>query len=469
MKSLRNLSITVRLTLYFSIAMAIVLYSVSGLLYANMRVKLNKKDEQELYHSMRFQQEMVTAISEKPSMAEQWQKDVFALIAQQERLSLRIISPDGKIEVQSENMRVPPADFLPATATFRYQPWHYHAGKDKEKYLISATVFTLKNNQHWVVQAALNVSKNDEIIENYYQKMLLIAALAIILFSALGFWLARRGLSPLRTISAEMEKIHADDLHTRLSPQSWPTELNALAASFDQMMMRLEASFKKLNRFSSDISHELRAPINNLISAASVTQSKDRSHEEYQETLAAIVEEGERLSRMVSSMLFLARADNSREPLTKEWLNSRHEFEKLIDFYDVLAEEKNITLLSQGDVALLADPQLLQRALSNLLSNAIRHTDKNGEIILNAASNETLTWISIEDNGEGIAAEHLPLIFDRFYRIEAARSMTENTGLGLAIVKTIAEIHGGKIVVESEPGKGSKFILILPKPQRAMP
>lgn len=266
-----------------------------------------------------------------------------------------------------------------------------------------------------------------------------------------------------------MEKIHADDLHTRLSPQSWPTELNALAASFDQMMMRLEASFKKLNRFSSDISHELRAPINNLISAASVTQSKDRSHEEYQETLAAIVEEGERLSRMVSSMLFLARADNSREPLTKEWLNSRHEFEKLIDFYDVLAEEKNITLLSQGDVALLADPQLLQRALSNLLSNAIRHTDKNGEIILNAASNETLTWISIEDNGEGIAAEHLPLIFDRFYRIEAARSMTENTGLGLAIVKTIAEIHGGKIVVESEPGKGSKFILILPKPQRAMP
>jgi len=462
-KSLRNLSITVRLTLYFSIVMAIVLYSVSGLLYANMRVKLNKKDVQELHNSMCFQQKMITAISEGSGMSGQWQKDVFEFVAQQERLSLRVFSPDGKVYSQSENMRVKSAYFLPATATFRYLTWHYHHGKYKEKYLISAITFTLKNKQEWRVQTALNVSKNDEIIENYYQKMQLITALAIILFSALGFWLARRGLSPLRTISAEMEKIHADDLHTRLSPRSWPTELSTLAASFDQMMMRLESSFKKLTRFSSDISHELRAPINNLISAASVTQSKERSHKEYQETLASIIEEGERLSRIVSSMLFLARADNSREPLKKEWLNSRHEFEKLIDFYDVLAEEKNITLISQGDVGIFSDPQSLQRALSNLLSNAIQHTAINGEIILSATSDGTQTRLSVQDNGEGIAAEHLPLIFDRFYRIEAARSMTENTGLGLAIVKTIAEIHGGKIVVESKPGKGSTFILILPK------
>lgn len=463
LRPLRNMSITFRLTLYFSVTMAIVLYSVSGVLYSTMRIQLNQKDEQELRSSMQFQQEMAVTISERQGNEKQWQKELFEFVVQQERLSLRIISPDGKIYSQSKNMRVPQSDFSPPSQSFSYRSWRYRDDEHKEKYLITSTRFTLKNNQQWLVQAALNVSKNNEIIEDYYQKMQVIAALAILIFSAFGFWLARRGLSPLRTINAEIEKIHAEDLHTRVSTQRWPTELNALAASFDRMMMRLEASFKQLNRFSSDIAHELRAPINNLISAASVTQSQDRSRLEYQETLAVIVEEGERLSRMVSSMLFLARADNSRGLLAKEWLLSKHEFEKLINFYDVLAEENIIALSSQGDIALRGDPLLLQRALSNLISNAIRHTGKNGRVILSAKQDADFNYLSVEDNGEGIAAEHLPLIFDRFYRIEAARSMTENTGLGLAIVKTIAELHGGKIVVKSELGKGSRFTLILPK------
>jgi len=463
LRSLRNMPITFRLTLYFSLTMAIVLYCVSGLLYSTMRSQLNQKDEQELRSSMQFQQEMAVAISERQGTEAQWQKELFEFVVQQERLSLRIISPDGKIYSQSANMRVPQSDFSPPTQNFSYRSWRYSDDEHREKYLITSTYFTLKDHQQWLVQAALNVSKNNEIIENYYQMMQFIAALAIIIFSAFGFWLARRGLSPLRTIIADIEKIHAEDLHTRISTQRWPTELNALAASFDRMMMRLEASFKQLNRFSSDIAHELRAPINNLISAASVTQSKDRSSQEYQETLAAIVEEGERLSRMISSMLFLARADNSREALSKEWLSSQHEFEKLINFYDILAEENNITLVSEGDIAVRGDPLLLQRALSNLLSNALRHTGENGQITLSARDDGNVTLLSIEDNGEGISAEHLPLIFDRFYRIDASRSLTENTGLGLAIVKTIAELHGGKILVESEPGKGSRFTLVLPK------
>lgn len=227
------------------------------------------------------------------------------------------------------------------------------------------------------------------------------------------------------------------------------------------MMMRLEASFHQLNRFSSDIAHELRGPINNLISAASVIQTKDRSAEEYQETLAAIIEEGERLSRMISSMLFLARADNSRELLNEEWLSSAHEFEKLIGFYDILAEDKNITLVSRGDLLFYADPQLIQRALSNLLSNALRHTPENGHITLSAEIVADRVVLSVSDDGEGINPEHLPLIFDRFFRGEASRSATENTGLGLAIVKTIAELHGGKISVVSERGRGSTFTLTL--------
>ncbi|MEW5288125.1 heavy metal sensor histidine kinase [Erwinia papayae] len=458
----RSVPITLRLTLFFSVAMALVLYSVSGLLYHTMRSQLGQKDENELRSTLRFQQEIATTISERQGPQEQWQKELFEFIVQQERLSLRIISPDGRVWSQSKNMLVPQQDFPPPTTDFRYDTWRYHQGEVHEKYLITSTNFILKNHQPWLVQAALNVSRNNAIIENYWAQMQLAAALAIVCFAALGYWLARRGLSPLRTISREMENIHADDLHTRLATQRWPSELNALAASFDGMMTRLEASFTQLNRFSSDIAHELRGPINNLISAASVTQSKDRSIREYRDTLAAIVEEGERLSRMISSMLFLARADNSSEPLSPERLNSADEFARLIGYYEILAEDKQITLRCEGEVIFHADPLHLQRALANLLSNAIRHTPPGGHIMLSARREADTTCLSVTDDGEGMAAEHLPHILDRFYRVDAARSNAENTGLGLAIVKTIAELHGGKVVVSSQPGRGSQFTLRLP-------
>lgn len=459
----RNFSITLRLTLYFSIAMTLVLYSVSGLLYSTMRNQLSQKDENELRSTLQFQQEIATTISERQGPTDLWQQELFEFVARQDRLALRIISPDGKVWAQSKNLRVPQADFPPPSQAFSYRSWRYRAEDVSEKYLIASTQFVLKGNQPWLVQAALNVSRNNEIIEDYWQRMQIAVALAIVIFSAIGFWLARRGLYPLRKMSREIEYIHAEDLHTRLAPQRWPTELNALASSFDGMMTRLEASFKQLSRFSSDIAHELRGPINNLISAASVTQSKARSTEEYREALAAIVEEGERLSRMISSMLFLARADNSREPLRIEQLQSNTEFARLINYYGILAEEKRITLTSDGDVTFRADPMHMQRALSNLLSNALRHTPAGGRVQLIASQKENQVQLSVIDDGEGISAEHLPHIFDRFYRVDDARSSAGNTGLGLALAKTIAELHGGKIQVTSAPGKGSCFTVILPQ------
>jgi len=459
----RNLPITLRLTLYFSVSVALVLYCVSGLLYSTMRNQLSQKDENELRSTLQFQHEIATTISERQGPTELWQQELFEFVARQDRLSLRIISPDGKVWAQSENLRVPESDFPAPSSEFKYSEWRYRSGDVNEKYLIAATNFILKDHQTWLVQAALNVSRNNEIIENYWDQMQMAVALAIVLFAAIGYWLARRGLSSLRQMSREIEYIHAEDLHTRLSTQVWPAELNPLVQSFDGLMTRLETSFKQLSRFSSDIAHELRAPINNLISAASVTQSKARSPEEYREALASIVEEGERLSRMISAMLFLARADNSREPLHPEPVNSATEFSRLINYYDILAEEKNITLSSEGEVSFQADPLHLQRALSNLLSNAIRHTPEGGQVHLKAEQENNQVLLSVTDSGEGISPEHLPHIFDRFYRVDEARSSAGNTGLGLALVKTIAELHGGKVQVSSSPGTGSCFTLVLPQ------
>ncbi|MRS21423.1 heavy metal sensor histidine kinase [Enterobacteriaceae bacterium RIT702] len=458
----RNVSITLRLTLFFSVAMALVLYSVSGLLYQTLRDQLNSKDVNELRSTLQFQKEIASTISERQGSQEQWQNELFEFIAEQDRLSLRIISPDGKIWSQSKNMRVPVADYPAPTASFNYASWKHHDGKLHEKYLITATTFTLKGKELWSVQAALNVSRNNEIIENYWARMQIMAALAILLFAAGGYWLAHRGLRPLRVMSQQIETISIEELHTRLATQRWPSELVIVARSFDSMLTRLEASFDQLTRFSSDLAHELRGPINNLVSAASVTLNQPRPNSEYQETLEAMVEEGERLSRTISSMLFLARADNSREPLKKERLDSEAEFRRLIGFYDILAEEKSIALTQQGSLTFLADPLHFQRALANLLSNAIHYTPAGGHITLTARRENNWLYFSVKDDGEGIHAEHIPHLFDRFYRADESRSSAENTGLGLAIVKTIAELHGGKVSVISQPGQGSTFTLAIP-------
>lgn len=458
----RSFPMTLRLTLYFSVAMGLVLYSVSGLLYSTMREQLSQKDVDELRNTLPFQQNIAASISKRQEQDVTWLRDVFGSAARQTRLSLRIISPDGIIRAQSENMHVPVSQFPVSSRDFHYTEWKYHHNHHSDKYLIASTTFLFRGNQPWQVQAALNVSDNNEIIEGYWQRMQSTAALAALLFACVGYWLARSGLKPLRAMSREMTHIGINDLHRRLSDRLWPSELSVLSSAFDGMLARLDTSFSQLIRFSSDIAHELRAPVNNLISAASVTQSKGRSVEEYRETLAAIVEEGERLSRMVSSMLFLARADNSREPLKPEYLNSAAEFARQINFYDALAEEKNVTLTTRGDVFFFADPLHLQRALSNLLSNAFRHTPSGGHIVLSAQQKKGEIWLSVEDNGEGIPPEHLPHIFDRFYRIDDSRSSPENSGLGLALVKIIAEMHCGKVDVTSKSGKGSCFTLVLP-------
>lgn len=188
-----------------------------------------------------------------------------------------------------------------------------------------------------------------------------------------------------------------------------------------------------------------------------------RTPGEYQTTLAVVVEEGERLSRMVTSMLFLARADNARQMVRMEAVSTATEFGKLVDFFDIVAEEHGVTLAVQGDVTLAADPMLLRQALSNLVANALRHTARGGSIALAAHDQGGAVALTVSDDGCGIAPEHLPLIFDRFYRVDAARSATDSTGLGLSVVRSIAELHGGTVTVTSKLAHGTTFTLLMPK------
>ena len=238
----------------------------------------------------------------------------------------------------------------------------------------------------------------------------------------LGWFVVRRGLLPLLAIKRQAAEITANRLHTRLPVEAIPRELADLADTLNGMLSRLEESFQRLSDFSSDLAHELRTPVSNLLTQTQVTLSKARSAEDYRDILASNAEEFERLSRTISDMLFLAKADNNQIIPNREAIDLAEEIGDLLEYYDVLAEEKSIDLSFSGAGQILGDRLMLRRAISNLLSNALRHTPNDGVVTVQIEERDDgLTHIAVENTGNEIPAEHLPRLFDRFYRVDSSR------------------------------------------------
>lgn len=458
----RRWPLTLRLTLFFSCAMAAILFVVSGLLYQKLKDELREQDEAELARAVAIQGDVVKSFVTEHSRSV-WHEEWREFTDHSGRIGLRVLTPEGKVQEQSEALKAPPAAFPRPASPSKYLRWRGVKGEKRTRYLLTATEIETEPGQRWTVQGSLDLTQSHTILDGYWTRLAALLACAIAGSAGAGFWVARHALAPLRAISAEIGRVSAEKLHARIGKRPWPADLQALAGSFDAMLERLEASFAQLSRFSSDLAHEFRTPINNLVAAASVTLSRERSGADYRDTLAVIANEGERLSRMVSSMLFIARADNAQQAMERIDLSARDEFGKLLEFFDALAEEKGIRMSREGDAVVNADPILLRRAMSNLIANAIEHTAPGGGIVLEARVMGERAELSVRDTGGGIAAEHLPHLFDRFYRIDSARSSSESTGLGLALVKSIAELHGGSVGVESRPGEGARFTILLPR------
>ncbi len=286
---------------------------------------------------------------------------------------------------------------------------------------------------------------------------------ASILTSLLGWVAARRGLAPLKEMRKRAADITANRLDQRLSVDAIPVELAEVAETLNGMLARLQGSFHRLSDFSSDLAHELRTPVSNLLTQTQVILSKPRSIEEYRDVLASNAEELERLSRTVADMLFLAKAENNLLVPRQEQVDLAQEVHGLLDFYEVVLEEREISATGQGRALISGDKLMLRRAISNLLSNAIRHTPSHGKIFVDISEpDDTQVLLRVANTGETIAAEHLPRLFDRFYRVDMSRQHDgDGAGLGLPIVKSIVEAHGGNISVSSSNGQ-TAFQLYLP-------
>lgn len=316
------------------------------------------------------------------------------------------------------------------------------------------------------LRMALDVSAEEALIRGYRRKLLAVVVLGCSLSWVAGAFLTRRGLKPLESITRATERVSASHLHNRIVASGWPIELTALAASFDRMLERLEDSFTRLSQFSADLAHELRTPINNLRGEAGVALSKARTADEYRRTLESSLEEYARLSRLIDNMLFLARADGAGNgSFPRSSFDARKEIEAVCEFYEALADDKGVELHCEGAGVVKADPLLFRQAVSNVLANALNYTGRGGQVSfqLRQMDGKELE-VRVCDTGCGIAPEHLPRIFDRFYRADSSRSQHPNgAGLGLAIVKSIMTLHRGSVEAESTVGHGTTITLKFPQ------
>lgn len=283
--------------------------------------------------------------------------------------------------------------------------------------------------------------------------VLAISLCGILFVAALGYWVARFGLRPLARLSDEAQGLSPKNLSQRLSLAPPVTELSTLAASFNGALDRLECAYGQLASYNADVAHELRTPIGNLIGVTQVALTRERSAQQLREALQSNLEDLERLRAIVNDMLFLARADQGETAHCQEAVALAPEVRKTLEFLEPLIEEKGLAVEVAGNAMVEADASLFRRAMSNLLHNAIQHSHEGAAIRVEIGEEAGLARVAVSNPGTAIAAEHASRLFDRFYRVDAARTFSaESHGLGLAIVKAIARMHGGGVFAGSHAG-----------------
>jgi heavy metal sensor kinase len=280
-----------------------------------------------------------------------------------------------------------------------------------------------------------------------------------------GFILARKSLAPVVAMSIQAERISARNLHERLQIGNKHDELGHLGRVFNDLLCRLDGSFESMREFIADASHELRTPLSIIRGESDVALSQERDSREYSDALTIIQDEAKRLSRIVDDMMALARADAGQRQLQLQEFYLNDLVEECCRAATVLTVREGIslTLAPTADIPFRGDEELLRRMLLNLLDNAIKYTPSGGSVSVELVREPANVKIVVSDNGIGIPADDAPHVFERFYRVEKARSRADGgSGLGLAIAKWVVEAHGGTIDLKSDPGQGSKFTVSLP-------
>jgi two-component system heavy metal sensor histidine kinase CusS len=459
-------SITVRMSVLFATASALVLVGLAAVLYEEIDDAQAERQRRPLIGLATVLRNMMDDI---PSVEyfDEHPNAVGHLLGSHPFMSLRIYGEDGRTLFASSHTVVPKeawAGLAPAdaqqVAVGLWQPARHSA------YRLAVTRFSSERPEigRGLIVLALDVSEPLRLLGAFRTRILLAVPAAVLVVGLIGFFIARAGLRPIARVAESARHVTARHLNERLDLTGVPTELQDLASSFNTMLGRLEDSFRRLSDFSADLAHELRTPLTSLLGRTRLVLSKTRSAAEYREALELSVGEIERLAALASYMLFLAQAEHTPVVLARGDVDLRDEVERLIEFFGIAAEERGIALQAHGRATVSADRAMLRQALSNLLSNAIRHSPDGERVDVVLERSEGAVTASVVDRGPGLSPADASHIFDRFYRTEPSRARhSGGAGLGLAITRSIMKMHGGDVSVQSEPGKSTVFMLRIPE------
>ncbi|ARJ44415.1 two-component sensor histidine kinase (plasmid) [Pantoea alhagi] len=319
-----------------------------------------------------------------------------------------------------------------------------------------------ERQQDMLITAACDTRLHDEYIRHLKMWLMWFNGALIFISIFLGWVATRIGLRPLNEISRLSSAITVNNLGERLPVDKLPAELMPTVAEFNNMLERLEDSFRRLAEFSSDIAHELRTPVSNMMMQTQVALSRERNAASYRETLFSNLEELGRLARMCNDMLFLAKSENGLMALVKQPVSLRAELEELINFYELLASEDNKSFVLEGEARVTGDCLMLRRAFSNLLTNALRYSPEGAKVQITLRDEADRAYACLTNPTQAMTQEKLSRLFDRFYRTDEARTnSTEGTGLGLSIARSIILAHQGELDV-SLSGSLITFTVTLP-------
>ena len=339
---------------------------------------------------------------------------------------------------------------------------------DNQGVRLYATTFLNPFNGQPVVIVVGQLTTEITTVLHTFVYVIVFAMVGVIILAGLGgLFLASRVLKPVQEITKTAQKIEGSDLSQRIAVNT-DDELGRLASTLNEMIGRLEEAFNRQRQFTADASHELRTPLAIMQAEATLALSKERTLIDYRKSLETISQESDYMSSVIGKLLFLARSDAGKEQLNFEDVELKELITGLSANIEALAQDKGIkfTVDAKEDLTVSGDKVKLRQLFINILENAVRYTPADGNISVSLVEKDLNAVVSISDTGIGIPPEHLPHIFERFYRVDKARARADGgVGLGLAIAKIIAESHKGTITVSSEVGKGTRFLFRLPKNQ----
>jgi len=456
---MRTRSIAWRLALAFAVVCALVLSAIGVFLYRSLASEIAYRDDLALLgrleqvRALLADSDSLDALQSRPRLYQNMLGNLDSL------LLVRRADGSNVIAINPRQRELPPLNAIAREQMpQRHDVLTWQAPDGAELALLSGDAQG-PNGEPLTVIAGKVLTERDQMLASYRLRLYLAVGLGALLAFALGLVLLRRGLQPLRQLSEAVRGIDLRSLDQRLPASGTPAELLEPVQALNGMLARLDDSVQRLSQFSADLAHEIRTPLHTLLASNGQALNHPRSTVEYQELLASNMEEFERLKRMAENLMFLARAEQAERALDLRTLELHEVGNELCDYFEALADDRNVRLENALHGELLADQQLLQRALGNLLANAVRHADEGTQISLRRRDEPGIGWLQVHNHGPVIASEHLGKLFDRFYRVDPSRAQPgDSGGLGLAIVQSIMQLHGGRVRVSSD-ASGTVFEL----------